>query len=263
MDQDPTTSQDPNTDIVGVNLFQMYVNIIPKFDSTATLLNDFITAYDELVTNYGTAVSEVQKQFVIRVIRNKLYRQAQIHILARLDLKTWSDIKSVLIKAFGDPRDLLTLQTELLHLNVDLRKESLTSLGHKIMKYQSLLTSKLSQSIEPEHVKNAVDRVYKRLSLDTYVRNLPKNFQQMVRTKISSLSEAISFVSKEEQFQMYNKVINNHTSFPNRQYDPNPYFTNQRQFSKNNSPMTNQPLYRQTFAQPYRQQMPINPLFFR
>lgn len=137
--------------------------------------------------------------------------------------------------------------------------------------------SKLKISLDPKPVKEALATVYKKLSLDTYTRNLPYNFQQMVRIKeIKTLEDAIQFVTKEEQFLRYKRTIEypsiktnnvkhqtNHSSqnvsnkpnqvnqsrpFNSNQYNPSP-FQNQNKYQQQ-IPMNKHYSYQQIFGNP-------------
>lgn len=101
------------------------------------------------------------------------------------------------------------------------KQETLTNFSNRILQSQSLLTAKLKQSNESVEVKRALCSVFQKISLDTYVRNIPFNLQQMVRTKeIGNLEDAVTFVSKKEQFQKYMKSIEIPTIGPTKFNNP-------------------------------------------
>ncbi|KAJ8979844.1 hypothetical protein NQ317_007609 [Molorchus minor] len=209
---------------VNYQLLKMYIDIIPKFDGTPSFLNDFINSSQELYNSFNDPSNAAQSLFLVRAIKSKLTGQAQIISSSRLELNSWPEIKNLLLENFGDPRDLPCLQQDLLHLTFYKSNDNIQSFGTKIQQFQSLLMSKLQQSEKSEAVKRALSEVYQQLALDTYVRNLPSHYQQMVRTKgCESLEDAISFVLKEEQFSQYKN--SSASEYPNITYESNSMLT--------------------------------------
>lgn len=149
---------------VNHQLLKMFIDVIPNFDGTPSLLNDFIDACDELIDNYGNSESDVQNKFLIRAIKHKLRVQAQVNTSTRLEIGTRPEIKETLTLTFGDPRDLDTLQQDIIHLSYDNKKEILISFSNKILQCQSLVMSKLKRSLDPKLVKEAPATVYQKLS---------------------------------------------------------------------------------------------------
>lgn len=137
----------------------MFIDVIPNFDGTPSLLNDFIDACEELIHNYGHSESDVQNKFLTRAIKNKLKFQAQVNIATRLEINTWTEIEENLTLTFGDPRDLDTLQQDLIHLNFDNKKNILISFSNKILQSLSIM-SKLKRSSDPKPVKEVLATVY-------------------------------------------------------------------------------------------------------
>lgn len=90
-------------------LLKIYINAIPNSDGTPSLLNDFIEACDGLIISYSNNNNNEQNKFLFRTIKNKLKGQSQINISTRLEVETWSEIKQILIRTLGDPRDIDTI----------------------------------------------------------------------------------------------------------------------------------------------------------
>lgn len=47
----------------------MFIDVIPNFDGTPSLLND---ACEEIINNYGSSEGKIQNKFLVRAIKNIL-----------------------------------------------------------------------------------------------------------------------------------------------------------------------------------------------
>lgn len=151
-----TSTETTEDKSINFQMFKMFIDVVPRFDGTPSVLNDFLSACDELVLTYGSRENPVQDRFVLRAIKNKLYGRAQVAIASRLELATWDEVRAVLVNTYSDSRDLPTLQAELMQLNIDNQRETLAAFGDKIISYQSLLMSKLKQSSMTLDAKHAM-----------------------------------------------------------------------------------------------------------
>ncbi|KAJ8981572.1 hypothetical protein NQ317_002600 [Molorchus minor] len=266
VDIQPARLQIPSEMAVNYHLLKMYVDVIPLFDGNTFLLNDFITSCDELVNSFASQTNQNQNLFLLRAVRSKLVGQAQQLISSRLEITQWQQIKELLLQNFGDPRDLPCLQQDMLHLQFDRQKQTLQQFGNQVREFQSLLMAKLQQTDKDLQVKLALSDVYQQLAVDTYVRNLPAQLQQMVRTKeMTTLEDVIAFVTKEEQFAHYKQSISAPSQKPRmNQMNPNTRPDFQRH-SFNNRPTTQNLFQRNNpQSQNFSQTQPFqNPQFNR
>ena len=245
--------QEIELEIMADNLqaLKMFVDIIPNFNGNSAQLTKFINLCDDLISTFSIPNNTTRQKYLIAAISSKLVGQAQTALNNRLEINTWEQIKDLLNKSFGDPRDLECSVQELIHLRINF-KESLQTFADRVQTLRSLIMSKLQSADMPTNQKQGLALSYNLLALNTFVANLPEKYEIMIRTNhVDSLEDAINIVRREEQFSLYKQSLKNST--------------NQIQNNKtHNTQFYKQPTFRQPNAPPFfsntRSQFPSQPI---
>jgi hypothetical protein len=109
-----TTSISNNDNSNSYSLLKLYVDTIPNYDGDTDTLEIFINSCEYLFTTFGCR-AEI-KDYLLRVVDNKLRGRALILIDTKTDLKTWNSVKNALRLSFGDQRNMDCLEQDLITL---------------------------------------------------------------------------------------------------------------------------------------------------
>ena len=95
-------------------LKQEYLNMIPDFYGETSLLPRFLEISEKLVKKfYNTQdVSDFQNEYLMSSILAKIKGEAAVNI-ASCVINNWDNLKTALLNAYADKRDIFTLAIEL------------------------------------------------------------------------------------------------------------------------------------------------------
>lgn len=216
-------------------------DLIPNFDGEQALLNDFIEAVDFAITN----IDEGQEKALIFLIKSKLVGKAKIFISSR-NLKTWEEIKPLLVGHFGDCRDTEALIRDLTN-SFQKHNETPRNFVQKIESLSTKLRSsvQLDDTVNPLHKKTLIES-HERIALKTLLAGLSDPLGQMIRAqRPETISDAAQYILEEEniaylkssrhqnQNQSQQSQPRNFKSFPRQNYH-NQSFTPRANNSQSN-----------------------------
>lgn len=235
-------------------LIRLSLDSIPQYDGNAHTLNIFINNCEYFLNTFASN-NVAQNECLLRSVLGKLTGRALILIGSRIELKTWEEIKSVLLLSFSDQRNIDCLIQDLLALKP--KNESPYTFGMRCQDARSLIISKLNSMAMSNEEKLIRLKTYDDLALKTFLRGLSGQIQNNVRLRNpQNLETAMSLVIEEENFlystQRQNN-LNTHSNFkPAQRITPSNYQIRQmqphtRQNNFQNTPNFN---YRPNFQQP-------------
>ncbi|XP_045541903.1 uncharacterized protein LOC123723369 [Papilio machaon] len=200
--------------------------VIPKFDGDEKLLNLYIKKCEYVLNCYKSESSQAQNLYMFHVLSSKLVGKAAQLLSERQDIESWTELKTVLIQYFGDPRseECIAIELETLKIN---NNESYLDFCNRIQQVKSTLIAKVN-TISDLHVKKSKITIYDNLALNVFLYNLPEDLIRIVRLKGSStLENALSTVLEEVNFQFQynarNKMFRSNVSKPQLTSSQNPY----------------------------------------
>lgn len=185
------------------------LNLIPVFGGDKRQLNFFLRKSEYVIDRYRG--HEAQNLYVYHSITSRLKDEAAALLSEREDICSWSDLKSLLIQHFGDPRTEQCINIELESMKIK-PGESYLDFCSRIQTVRSLLISKVNV-IDDVDLKRAKTIIYNNTSLNVFLYNLPENLIRIVRLKSpSTLEDALGVVLEEvnfhDQYNMRNKIYN-------------------------------------------------------
>lgn len=169
-------------------------DLIPTFDGTKSLLNDFIEACNFADDN----VIEGKKDVLVFLIKAKLTGQAKTFISSR-NLKTWAQIRPLLVGQFGDCRDTEALVRDLMN---SFQKVNETPRNF-IQRIENLLTQlrssvALDDDVEEGH-KEILNKSHEKLALKTILAGINDPLGQLIRAqRPEDIKEASQYILEEE-----------------------------------------------------------------
>lgn len=98
-------------------LKQEYLGMVPEFNGEAELLPRFLSVGEKLVTKFYNAAdpTDFQNEYLMSSLLAKIKGEAAVNISSSL-INNWQDLKSALLNAYADKRDVYTLNIEMSEL---------------------------------------------------------------------------------------------------------------------------------------------------
>lgn len=168
--------------------YQTMAILLPTYDGNKKTLHFYI----KCVENVMDMLENKEEGSIACLILNKLTGKAIEVLSERTTFKTWSDIKSILMRRFGEVRGEVELTQELIKLNRN--KDNLEIFSDKIRELTYSLINCGSQKSD----------YYEKMAISVLLDQVHPMISIMVRTQNpSNLEEVISLVKLEEL--KYNK----------------------------------------------------------
>lgn len=223
-------------------------NIIPEFSGDSRQLPLFIKKCEYIINTFQGG--KAQNEYLFHVLTSRLKGEAANLVGERDNISTWLELKTLLSQHFGDPRteDCLVLELESMKLNSN---ESYLDFCHRIQNLRSILISKIIETVEDAHLRQAKQHIYTNSSLNVFLYNLPPYLVRLVRLRnVTTLEDALKVVLEEQNFQTVYESKNNRNknnskpsgkfvnSNDNSQRSPNPQKQSSTQVQNSSSENT-------------------------
>lgn len=184
-----------------------FLKLIPLWNGDKREMNLFLGKCEYVIGKYAGCAE--QNMYMYHAITSRLTGNAAALVAERDDIDSWHTLKLLLIQHFGEPRNEHCMAIELQTLKINVG-ETYLQLCNRIQSIRSALLSKVN-TLASEQEKICRRAIYTKMSLDTFLFNLPERLVDRIRYKNpSSLEEALAFVLEEnnflEQYQMQNKM---------------------------------------------------------
>ncbi|KAG7295193.1 hypothetical protein JYU34_022162 [Plutella xylostella] len=197
------------------------LKLIPMFNGDKRLLNLFLRKCEYVIAKYRG--NDTQNLYLYHSITSRLTDDAAALVSEREDVDTWSALKSLLVQHFGDPRseECIAIELETLKLKAN---EPYTEFCNRIQTVRSILFSKVNE-LTDENTKRSKIAIYNNTALNVFLYSLPENMVRIVRLKgPDTLENALSIVLEEvnfhDQYNMRNKLLNNHHNLTSKSSQP-------------------------------------------
>lgn len=207
-----------------------YLNMVPEFHGETELLHRFITICEKLVAKfYNTAdESDFQNEYLMSSILAKIKGDAMLNISSCI-INKWSDLKTALLNAYGDKRDLYTLTIELTELKQG--NETPFEFYNRIIHVLNLKTAYINVHGSPD-AKPVLQIYASGLALRVLLRGLKDPVGSLMRAKNpSDLSAALHMLTNDFQIESAKKYDHQNIKKPNPLPKQN-HFNNFRHFQQ-------------------------------
>lgn len=182
-----------------------YINMVPEFNGEAQLLSRFLETCEKLVNRfYNTANPEdFQNEYLMSSIRSKIKGDAALNI-SNCIINNWQDLKSSLLHAYGDKRDVCTLCIEM--TNLKQTNESPFDFYSKIQKLLNLEQSYVKTHCSPNEAV-VLSNFFNNYALRILLRGLKDPIGSLMRTKNpQNLSQALNMLTNDFQLETSQKT---------------------------------------------------------
>lgn len=187
------------------------LSMVPNFDGNPTRLTRFINASESILNRYFDTndLNNFQNTIIMNSLLNKLEGRAE-EVVAIYGSNSWNDIKSALIKNFGDQRDENCLNQDLVNLKQKHNEmpsqfyERVLHLLNTICNYVDLHSSVTERQSKRDF--------FKKQALKTFLAGLKDPLGPIIRAmRPTSLTEAMQFITEEDNIRYYQR--SNHGNF--------------------------------------------------
>lgn len=188
-----------------------FLDMVPEFHGETELLSRFLEITEKLVTKFYNRQNpdDFQNEYLMGSIISKIKGEAAINV-ASSNVKTFAELKTALLNAYGDKRDLFTLNIELCELKQN-SIESSFDYYNKIQKKLQLCIAYINNHGNANE-KTILIKFVKEFALKILLRGLREPLGSFMRTKNpTSLTEALGMLTNDFQFVHQNanmKMLN-------------------------------------------------------
>lgn len=207
-----------------------YLNMVPEFRGETELLHRFLTICEKLVAKFYNTEdeSDFQNEYLMSSILAKIKGDAMLNISSCI-VNKWSDLKTALLNAYGDKRDLYTLNIELTELKQG--NETPFEFYNKIIHVLNLQTAYINVHCSTD-AKPVLQIYASGLALRVLLRGLKDPVGSLMRAKNpSDLSAALHMLTNDFQIEAAKKYDHHNIKKPNNLPKQN-QFNNFRHFQQ-------------------------------
>ncbi|KAL1448639.1 hypothetical protein WDU94_001908 [Cyamophila willieti] len=194
-----------------------HLGTIPEFNGEAELLPRFISTCEDLVIYFYNRdnPNDFQNKFLMNSILSKIKGNAQINLSSNI-INCWADLKTALINAYSDKRDVLTLTIEM----CSLRQNNNTPFEF-YNRIQNLINLQTSYIITHNTANGQEIRTFlSELGLRTLLRGLNDPLGSLLRVRNpENLNQALNMNVNEFQIDVTKTETRNLTQH-SEQYEP-------------------------------------------
>lgn len=177
-----------------------YLGMIPEFQGETELLPRFLSICEKLVTKfYNTAdPTDFQNEYLMSSILSKIKGEAAINI-ASSTISTFNDLRTALLAAYADKRDIYTLNIEMTEMKQD--NETAFDFYNRIQQILNLQISYITtHCADPE--RNTLAQYCRFLALRVLLRGLKEPIGSLMRTKNpADLNSALNMLTNDFQIE--------------------------------------------------------------
>lgn len=179
-----------------LNFKMEYLQMIPEFTGNQSLLTDFITNSEELITQFYDQQNPNNffNKFLLKSIKTKIKGDAAKNI-SSYTINNWQELKNALLASYSDKRDLQTLKIELCNM----RQGNLKPLEF-FNKVQNNLNMQISHNnmntVEP--VRSVLNEDSQKLALRVFLKHLNNPIGDYLSTRNpNDLSSALHILTND------------------------------------------------------------------
>ena len=225
----------PKMSVQPRDITTVYQDTIPVFDGDTNTLNAFISACEFLVQTFLFEPNEPVQALLLRIFQGKLRGKSLQVISSNETVRTWTELKELLLNNFGDQRSEACLFNDLVSIK-PMKNESAIELGKRIKALLQLLLTQVnmrdadlaSRALKSSNYKNTALQIYLQglLELDNFIGILVQVKQP------TDLESAMSNVIEVENFNYRagrnNNLLKNQNNKPRQQNQSQSFHRNAR-----------------------------------
>lgn len=217
-----------------MEILKSFASILPTFSGNSEHLETFILAIDEFHDLYYTG-DDVQKKYVLGVIRSKLIDNSRDFLMSRPDLKTWAAIKTTLREKYGDPINYQVLMQQLNYIYKN-KNESLLEFVQRLKSFIQRIVSKIQSQNIDNNSKLILTAQAEKTAVIVLMSNVPEALKTILlvhnpETLDAALVQVTNFNLIESQINLKNQVTqrpsssqsNHNTNNRNSQHQQTPF----------------------------------------
>lgn len=181
-------------------LKQEYLGMVPEFNGEAELLPRFLSVGEKLVTKFYNAAdpTDFQNEYLMSSLLAKIKGEAAVNISSSL-INNWQDLKSALLNAYADKRDVYTLNIEMSELKQG--NETPFDFYNKVQQILNLQISYISTHFIAGEVP-ILSQFSRNLALRVLLRGLKDPIGALMRTKNPpDLNSALNMLTNDFQIE--------------------------------------------------------------
>lgn len=194
-----------------------YINMVPEFHGEPELLPRFLEISEKLVNKFYNAVdlNDFQNEYLMSSLLAKIKGEAALNISSCV-INTWDSLKTALLTAYSDKRDIYTLNIEMVDLKQN-NQESPFDFFNKIQQKLNLQISFIASHIAANEAP-IIAQYCRNLALRILLRGLREPIGSLMRTKNpADLNAALHMLTNDFQLE---SVVPNY--FKANNYRPRP-----------------------------------------
>lgn len=221
------------------------MQIIPNYDGNPNQLHRFITTCELILTKYYDVTNPdcFNNSMLLHQILNKIQGKAE-EIVNINGVNSWEQLKSVLLKNFGDQRDENCLNRDL--VNMKQENESPQDYYNRCMHILNTIINYINLHENVEAVKQCKRNFFQAQTLKTFLAGLKEPLGTTLRAmRPHDMPTALNYIKEEQNIKYFQKA--NNTQNINKQSEVVMPSCNNKQLP-----------YFPRFPQPYKP-MPIYP----
>lgn len=187
------------------------IKIIPEFNGNRKETLAWIEDTQEALELFEDFELEPCYKQIMRVVKSRLVGEAREVIIAAGNPSEWSEIKTALLNAFGDKRDITSHIQSLFYIRQG--KKSLSEYFHKLKSIDTAIKTSAAQMDEYKGSTEAVNALISLMTLTRYIDGLNgENVAMYVRSyRPKSLEEAHDITVQHSNAAFRQKMENRHT----------------------------------------------------
>lgn len=237
-----------------------YLDMIPEFSGEPEKLSRFIAITEKIINRFLNMAEpdDFQNEFLFFSILAKIKGPAA-QLLESNRTTTWLELKNALINGYSDKRDCFTLTKEISDLKQNHNEtpfEYFDKLNKLIATQVAFFQNHYESAEEAAHLIN-FSRQY---ALRIFLKGLKDPIGSLLITKNpKDLSEALSMLTNDFQFDRTNNMFKHQQNQPNRQNNNHKFNTRPQTYNNYRYPTDNIPRHNPFQNYHQRQLVPARP----
>lgn len=186
-----------------------YLNMVPEFNGETELLPRFIEISEKLVRKFYNSVdvTDFQNEYLMSSLLAKIKGTAALNI-SSCAVRTWDDLKTALLNAYSDKRDVYTLTIEMADMKQS-NTESPFEFYNRVQQFLNLQISYVASHIVDQNERAVIAQFCRNLSLRVLLRGLKDPIGPLMRTKNPiDMNQALHMLTND--FQIESSNLNNY-----------------------------------------------------
>lgn len=209
---------------------ESYLRHLPIFEGRREQLEPFLEAVDYIIPAIAKLPTEAA-YYYLQKIKIKIVGKARLILDLNSDIDNWDKAKNVLLKNFGEKRNLFTLTEELRSSKFQIN--AINFLNEIRFKLRNVISKCKNETNDAITVRRDIE-FYRNLALRTFINGLPESLSTILHARNpSNLEDAETILCDTDN--LYSRKDKGNNFSQNKRYNENRNVPNpQKQFNHNN-----------------------------